>query len=71
MITESLFILALILINGVLAMSELAIVSARPGRLKSLEAKSRGARMALRLAENPGRFLSSVRRWACVCRTGW
>jgi putative hemolysin len=60
MITESLFILALILINGVLAMSELAIVSARPGRLKSLEAKSRGARMALRLAENPGRFLSSV-----------
>ena len=60
MISEILFILVLILINGVLAMSELAIVSARPGRLKSLEAKSRGARMALRLAEHPGRFLSSV-----------
>jgi putative hemolysin len=60
MITEILVILALIVINGVLAMSELAIVSARPGRLKTLEAKSRGARMALRLAEHPGRFLSTV-----------
>ena len=60
MITEILVILALIVVNGVLAMSELAIVSARPGRLKVLEAKSRGARMALRLAEHPGRFLSTV-----------
>lgn len=60
MITEILIILALIVLNGVLAMSELAIVSARPARLKPLEAKSRGARMALRLAEHPGRFLSTV-----------
>jgi putative hemolysin len=60
MITEILVILALIVLNGVLAMSELAIVSARPGRLKPLESKSRGARMALRLAENPGKFLSTV-----------
>jgi putative hemolysin len=60
MVIEILVILALIVINGVLAMSELAIVSARPGRLKSLEGKIRGARMALRLAENPGHFLSTV-----------
>lgn len=60
MIAEVLVILALIVVNGVLAMSELAVVSARPARLKPLEAKSRGARMALRLAEHPGRFLSSV-----------
>ena len=60
MLTDILVILALILLNGVLAMSELAIVSARPGRLKSLEAKSKGARLALRLAEHPGRFLSTV-----------
>ena len=58
--TEILVILALIVMNGVLAMSELAIVSARPGRLKSLEGKSRGARMALRLGEDPGKFLSTV-----------
>ena len=60
MVIEILVILALIVINGVLSMSELAIVSARPGRLKSLEGKSRGARLALRLAENPGHFLSTV-----------
>ncbi|MDQ2066641.1 hemolysin family protein [Xinfangfangia sp. CPCC 101601] len=60
MITELIVIMALIVVNGVLAMSELAIVSARPARLKPLEAKSSGARMALRLGENPGRFLSSV-----------
>jgi len=60
MLTEILVILALILLNGVLAMSELAMVSARPARLKPLESKSRGARLALRLAENPGRFLSTV-----------
>ena len=60
MITEILVILGLIVLNGVLAMSELAVVSSRPARLKSLEAGSRGARMALRLAENPGRFLSTV-----------
>lgn len=60
MIFDILIILALIVLNGVLAMSELAIVSARAARLKPLESKSNGARMALKLAENPGRFLSSV-----------
>ncbi len=49
------------LINGLLAMSELAIVSARPARLKMLADKgSSGAATAIRLAEDPGRFLSSV-----------
>jgi putative hemolysin len=60
MLTEILIVVGLILLNGVLAMSEMAIVSARPGRLKSLEGKSRGATIALRLAEEPGRFLSTV-----------
>jgi putative hemolysin len=60
MISEILIVLGLIVLNGVLAMSELAIVSARPARLKPLEARSRGAAMALRLGEHPGRFLSTV-----------
>ncbi|MEY4983029.1 MAG: hypothetical protein RIR62_1295 [Pseudomonadota bacterium] len=60
MFTEIAIVLGLILLNGALAMSELAIVSARPARLKSMEGKSRGAATALRLAENPGRFLSTV-----------
>jgi putative hemolysin len=51
----------LTLINGLLSMSELAIVSARPARLKVMaEQGSSAARTALRLAEDPGRFLSSV-----------
>jgi putative hemolysin len=51
----------LILINGVLSMSELAIVSARRARLQSLaEQGVNGARRAMRLAADPGRFLSTV-----------
>lgn len=60
MIVELLILLALILLNGVLSMSEMAIVSARPARLKALEVRSAGARAALVLAEDPGRFLSTV-----------
>ncbi|NUB44283.1 HlyC/CorC family transporter [Fertoebacter nigrum] len=61
MLTEILIVAALILINGGLAMSELAVVSARPARLKPLaDAGNRGAAKALRLGEDPGRFLSSV-----------
>ena len=61
MLLEILIVAALIVLNGGLAMSELAIVSARPARLKPLAADgSRGAQIALRLAAEPGRFLSSV-----------
>jgi putative hemolysin len=51
----------LIVINGLLAMSELAIVSSRPARLAALVDKgASGARRALALASNPGKFLSTV-----------
>jgi putative hemolysin len=51
----------LILLNGVFALSELSIVSARKARLKTMAAQgSSGAASALRLAENPGKFLSTV-----------
>lgn len=54
-------ILALIALNGVFAMSELAIVSARPARMESLSrAGKRGAKTALELASDPGKFLSTV-----------
>ncbi|MEG3182278.1 hemolysin family protein [Sphingomonas sp. LT1P40] len=54
-------ILALVALNGVFAMSELAIVSARKARLEGLaRAGKRGARTAMDLAENPGKFLSTV-----------
>lgn len=61
MITELLIVLVLILMNGALAMSELAVVSSRPARLKPLaESGSKGAQTALMLGEDPGRFLSAV-----------
>ncbi|MBV8908415.1 MAG: HlyC/CorC family transporter [Sphingomonas sp.] len=54
-------LLALIALNGVLAMSELAIVSAREARLKAMaKSGSGGAKCALELASDPGRFLSTV-----------
>ena len=54
-------ILALIALNGLLSMSELAIVSARDARLKAMaKAGSGGAKCALDLAAEPGRFLSTV-----------
>ena len=54
-------ILALIVLNGCFAMSELAIVSARKARMEAMaRAGSRGARVALDLATDPGKFLSTV-----------
>ncbi|EZP73356.1 DNA-binding protein [Sphingomonas paucimobilis] len=54
-------ILALVALNGVFAMSELAIVSARRPRLQAMEkAGRRGARTALELGSDPGKFLSTV-----------
>ena len=51
----------LILLNGVFSMSELAIVSARTAQLRmAAERGSRGARTALALAADPGKFLSTV-----------
>ncbi|MEO7541418.1 MAG: hemolysin family protein [Sphingomicrobium sp.] len=54
-------ILSLIALNGVLSMSELAIVSSREARLKAMvKSGSAGAQCALDLAASPGRFLSTV-----------
>lgn len=51
----------LIIINGLLSMSELAIVSSRPARLAGLVEKGvNGSRQALALASDPGKFLSTV-----------
>lgn len=61
MFVEILIVIVLTVVNGLLAMSELAVVSSRPARLKVLAGEgSRGAPVALKLAEDPGKFLSSV-----------
>ncbi|HQY74377.1 MAG TPA: hemolysin family protein [Aestuariivirga sp.] len=58
---EVILVLLLILLNGLLAMSELAIASSRAVKLRAMvERNVNGARRALILASNPGRFLSTV-----------
>ena len=58
---EVLLLVGLILLNGVFAMSEVALLTARRSRLKQLAAAGDGlARGALRLGDDPTRFLSTV-----------
>ncbi len=58
---EILIIVALILLNGIFSLSEVALISARTARLQT-DAKrgNKAARKALELAGNPDRFLSTV-----------
>jgi len=58
---EAIIILALIFLNGLFAMSEIAVISSRKSKLR-LDAKngSKSAKAALKLAENPTNFLSTV-----------
>ena len=61
MLTESLIILALILLNGVFSAAEIAIISSRKARLQVLaDKKSAPARQVIKLKESPNRFLSTV-----------
>lgn len=61
LLVELAVVVLLIVVNGLLAMSELAVVSARPARLKAMVRHGvKGSRRALALASDPGRFLSTV-----------
>ncbi|MGO4156413.1 hemolysin family protein [Cupriavidus sp. YAF13] len=58
---EIAILLALILINGLFAMSEIALMTARKARLqRRIEEGDRGAIEAIKLGEDPTRFLSTV-----------
>jgi putative hemolysin len=58
---ELIIILALILINGIFSMSELAVISSRRFKLEKAAKKGvAGAKAALELSENPNKFLSTV-----------
>jgi putative hemolysin len=58
---DVIIILVLVALNGLFAMSELAIVSSRKPRLKAMARSGKsGAQTALELAADPGRFLSTV-----------
>lgn len=58
---EILLLLGLIILNGLFAMSEIALVTARKGRLKTLAENGDGASaLALRLGDEPSSFLSTI-----------
>ena len=58
---EIFIIIGLIILNGIFAMSEVALISARKSRLAAdVKKGSKPARIALKLAEKPERFLSTV-----------
>ena len=58
---ELFFILILIILNGIFAMSEMSLVSSRKFKLEAAKKKgSEGAKTALELSENPTKFLSTV-----------
>jgi len=58
---DALIILGLVVLNALFSMTELAIVSARPARLKvAAEGGSSGAKLALELAADPGKLLSTA-----------
>lgn len=60
-LAQVIVVLFLILINGLFAMSEIAVVSARKARLKQrADAGDPRAKIALELAETPNRFLSTI-----------
>lgn len=59
--TELLVILLLVVVNGLLAMSEIALISARKPYLSNeMKRGSRSAKMALKLAQEPDKFLSTI-----------
>lgn len=60
MITEIVVILVLMVLNGILSASEIAIVSSRKARLQSISKKNAGAKRALKLKDDPNQFLSTI-----------
>ena len=58
---EIIIIISLILLNGIFAMSEIALISARKSSLNTDAKKgSKAAKLALKLANEPDRFLSTI-----------
>ena len=70
MLAYFLILMALVLVNGLFAMAELAVFSSRVTRLRQLAKASGGARAALRLLDDPTRFLSTVQFYITMIGVG-
>jgi putative hemolysin len=58
--TQILLVLILMLINGALSGSEMALISLREPQIQRLERSSRGGRVLARLSRDPNRFLATI-----------
>jgi putative hemolysin len=58
--TQILLVLVLILVNGALSGSEMALISLRDSQIRRLERTSRGGRVLARLSKDPNRFLATI-----------
>ncbi len=70
MLSYFLILLVLVLVNGLFAMAELAVFSSRVTRLRQLAKAGAGARAALRLLDDPTRFLSTVQFYITLIGIG-
>ncbi len=58
--TQVLLVLVLMLINGALSGSEMALISLRESQIQRLERRSGGGRVLARLSRDPNRFLATI-----------
>lgn len=58
--TQILLVLVLMLINGALSGSEMALISLRESQIQRLERTSRGGKILARLSRDPNRFLATI-----------
>src|SRR4051812_42881036 len=70
MLAEVVLIILLAVLNGFFALSEMALMTSRKSRLKHLARNSRRAQIALKLAQTPERFLSTVQVFITLLAIG-
>jgi putative hemolysin len=70
MIVEIALVILLACLNGFFALSEMALMTSRKSRLKYMARTSKRAQLALKLAQTPERFLSTVQVFITVLGIG-
>ena len=70
MLAEVVLIILLAVLNGFFALSEMALMTSRKSRLKHMARNSRRAQIALKLAQSPERFLSTVQVFITLLAIG-
>src|SRR5690242_12204950 len=70
MAVEVTLVVLLALLNGFFALSEMALLTSRKSRLKHLAHTSKRAQIALKLAQSPERFLSTVQVFITLLAIG-